>query len=52
MLKNLVKQYSHPEEQYLQLIRDLLDENTTVVGRNGTTLCNVGNAMYFRYKAT
>ena len=47
MLKNLVKQYSHPEQQYLHLVQDLLEENSTVVGRNGSTLCNIGNAMYF-----
>ena len=47
MLKNLVKRYTHPEEQYLQLVKDLLDEESMEVGRNGTTLCNIGNAMYF-----
>ena len=47
MLKNLVKQYSHPEQQYLHLVQDLLEEKSTIVGRNGSTLCNIGNAMYF-----
>lgn len=48
MLKNLVKNsYSHPEDQYLQLIRDLLNEGSLENPRNGNTLANIGSAMYF-----
>jgi thymidylate synthase len=49
MLKSLVKNaYSHEEEQYLTLIKDLLSENASFeTGRNGNTYCNVGSAMYF-----
>ncbi len=48
MLKNLIQQhYNHPEEQYLQLIRDLLQEGTIENPRNGNTFSNIGSAMYF-----
>ena len=48
MLKNLVKKsYTHPEEQYLQLIRDLLNEGSLENPRNGNTLANIGSAMHF-----
>ena len=48
MLKNLVKNnYNHPEEQYLQLIRDLLNEGSLENPRNGNTFANIGSAMYF-----
>lgn len=48
MLKTLVqKAYAHEEEQYLDLIRGLLEEGSFEKGRNGDTLCNIGSAMYF-----
>lgn len=48
MLKNLFdKQNIHPEEQYLSLIRELLEEGNIETGRNGNTYCNIGSAMYF-----
>lgn len=49
MLKSLVQNaYSHEEEQYLTLIKDLLSEKASFeTGRNGNTYCNIGSAMYF-----
>jgi len=48
MLKNLINKYNiHPEEQYLNLVRELLDEKNIESGRNGNTYCNIGSAMYF-----
>ena len=48
MLKNLIsKLYNHPEEQYLELIKELIQENNIQKGRNGDTLCNIGSSMYF-----
>ena len=48
MLKSLIQQRKiHPEEQYLNLINELLEEGNIETGRNGKTYCNIGNAMYF-----
>ena len=48
MLKNLIQQQKiHPEEQYLSLIRELLEEGNIEKGRNGNTYCDIGSAMYF-----
>jgi thymidylate synthase len=48
MLKNIVsKLYNHEEEQYLQLIRELIDENNNENSRSGETICNIGSSMYF-----
>jgi len=48
MLKNLVKEkYPHPEEQYTQLIKELLSEANLETGRNGNVYRNIGAAMYF-----
>ena len=48
MLKNIIqKQNIHPEEQYLSLINELLQEENIETGRNGSTYCNIGSAMYF-----
>ena len=48
MLKNLIKgQIIHPEEQYLNLVNELLEEGNIETGRNGNTYCNIGSAMYF-----
>lgn len=48
MLKKLIKsQNIHPEEQYLNLINELLEEENIETGRNGDTYCNIGSAMHF-----
>ena len=48
MLKNIIQQQKiHPEEQYLRLIEELLQEENIETGRNGNTYCNIGSAMYF-----
>ena len=48
MLKNMVQKiYNHEEEQYLDLIRNLLENGSTENGRNGNTFCAIGSAMYF-----
>ena len=48
MLKNIVsKLYNHEEEQYLQLICELIDENNNENSRSGETVCNIGSSMYF-----
>ena len=48
MLKNIVsKHFKHPEEQYTELIKELLNDNNIEYGRNGNTYCNIGSAMYF-----
>lgn len=48
MLRRIVeKLYTHEEEQYTQLIADLIDDNNLYEGRNGTTLCTIGASMRF-----
>ncbi len=48
MLKSLVqKYYKHEEQQYLDLIYELLEKGSYEKGRNGETYCAIGNAMYF-----
>ena len=48
MMKNLIKKQGiHPEQQYLNLINELLEEENIEIGRNGNTYCNIGSAMYF-----
>ena len=57
MLKNVVEinkhknrdlsQPKHEEYQYLNLLKDLLDEGKLEEGRNGKTLRGVGAAMHF-----
>ena len=37
----------HDENQYLNLIKDILDENQEFIGRNGKTLAVFGSAMHF-----
>ena len=37
----------HYENQYLQLIRDIIEEGTMETGRNGKTCVVVGSSMYF-----
>ena len=41
---------SHPEQQYLQLIRDILDRGHDHHGRNGDTKSLFGNMMRFSLK--
>ena len=49
MLRNLIKKagYSHEEEQYLEIIRDLIGSGCEQGGRNGATICDIGAAMVF-----
>lgn len=48
MLKRLVSgNVSHHEDQYLNLIKDLLNEGSFEEGRNGKNICGIGSAMYF-----
>lgn len=49
MLRTLIKNagFSHEEEQYLAVIRDLISRGCTQEGRNGTTICDIGSAMVF-----
>ena len=49
MLKRtLQKTYGdHYENQYLQLIRDIIEEGSMETGRNGKTCVVVGSSMYF-----
>lgn len=35
------------EEQYIELVRDILSEGTMETGRNGNTMCVFGAAMHF-----
>jgi thymidylate synthase len=37
----------HDENQYLNLIEDILENNEKFIGRNGTTLAVFGSAMHF-----
>lgn len=55
MLRTLInKAYgdnSHEEEQYLNIIRELVDGGGNIQeGRNGTTICDIGAAMVFSLK--
>lgn len=50
MLKSLIQhKYNnlHPEHQYLDLIKDIIDHGTKVDARNGNTLCVIGASMLF-----
>ena len=48
MLRSLVsKLYDHEEQQYLQIIRDIIDNGDLVKGRNGNTLAMIGGSMRF-----
>ena len=48
MLKRLIKdKYSHEEEQYLQLIKDIQDVGSYETTRNGKTYAIFGSSMYF-----
>jgi len=57
MLKNITKlnKYKnndinskhHEEYQYINLIKDILEENNIEKGRNGNTLVNIGSVMHF-----
>ena len=52
MLKNSLKTIykDHYENQYLQLIKDIIDEGSLETGRNGNTYAVVGSSMYFSLK--
>ena len=43
---NLDKKY-HEEYQYINLVKDILDNGTLEKGRNGNTLVNIGSVMHF-----
>lgn len=53
MLKNIIKyakirkNSSHEENQYLNVIGDIINEGELIEGRNGNTLAMFGSAMYF-----
>lgn len=53
MLKNIIKNAkirknsSHEENQYLNLIGDIINEGELIEGRNGNTLAVFGSAMHF-----
>lgn len=48
MLKTLIKEkYIHPEDQYLSVVKDLINTGTELDARNGNTICSIGSAMYF-----
>jgi thymidylate synthase len=53
MLKNIIKNAkirknsSHEENQYLNVIQDIINEGELIEGRNGNTLAAFGSAMYF-----
>ena len=48
MLKRLVlEKYDHPEEQYLQLIKDIQELGSYETTRNGKTYAVFGSSMYF-----
>ena len=54
MLKKSLKQlklnnmgYSHDENQYLNLINDIINEGTIITGRNGNVRTVIGSAMHF-----
>lgn len=49
MLKNLIKakHYTHEEDQYLELIKDIINEGVMINGRNGNALTVYGSAMRF-----
>ena len=52
MLKNSLKTIykDHYENQYLQLIKDIIEEGSLETGRNGNTYAVVGSSMYFSLK--
>jgi len=53
MLKNIIKyakirkNSSHEENQYLNVIDDIINDGEMIEGRNGSTLTMFGSAMYF-----
>ena len=46
---DLNKKY-HEEYQYINLVKDILDDGTLEKGRNGNTLVNIGSTMHFSLK--
>ena len=49
MLRRVLLQLEdeHPEHQYLQLIKDIVEHGTREVGRNGKVIVVIGCSMYF-----
>ena len=49
MLRRVLLQLEdeHPEHQYLQLIKDIVEHGTREVGRNGKVIVAIGCSMYF-----
>lgn len=48
MLKRLIQEkYEHPEQQYIQLIKDIQEYGTYEKTRNGKTYSIFGSSMYF-----
>ena len=49
MLKNVLKSVykDHYENQYLELIRNIIEEGSLEKGRNGNTYAVIGSSMYF-----
>ena len=57
MLKNITdinkyknrdkSQNYHEEYQYLNLLKDIINEGDVVNGRNGKTICGIGSALHF-----
>lgn len=41
------RNFNHPEEQYIQLIKDIIDYGEFVDGRNGRTKTLIGSSMHF-----
>ena len=41
------KHYEHPEEQYVELIKDILEHGEMVNGRNGNAKTIIGGSMHF-----
>ena len=41
---------SHDEYQYLDLVKDILENGTLEKGRNGDTLVKFGSMMKYRFK--
>ena len=41
------RNYNHPEEQYTQLIKDIIEYGEFVDGRNGRTKTLIGSSMHF-----
>jgi thymidylate synthase len=48
MLKTIIyEKYQHEEEQYLAIVKDILENGKLIKGRNGNTISLNGSSMYF-----